>query len=150
MKNFIYVPLLIVTLSVSAQKPVSEDDSKVKATLNAYKTAIEKLDTAGTGRLFFSKSQVVESGGMEGSYQEYKAHHLAPELTEFKSFTFGDYKVSVVVDLPYAFATETYKYTIVVKKDNSTIVRKGIATTVLKKDKGDWKIWQTHTSSRRP
>jgi hypothetical protein len=45
---------------------------------------------------------------------------------------------------------ETYKYTIVLKKDNSVIERKGVATTILKKENGTWKIWQTHTSARRP
>ena len=126
------------------------DEDKVKQVLNEYKTAIEKLDTAGTGMLFANMSLVIESGKIEGTYLNYRAHHLGPELDEFKSFKFSDYKADITVDLPYAFVTESYKDTIVVKKDNSVAERKGVATSILRKEKGIWKIMQTHSSSRRP
>lgn len=142
--------LAIITFSSFGQKPNTEDVAMVITTLEAYKKAIEKLDTTGTGKLFVSKSSVVESGKIEGRYKDYLDHHLGPELGDFKSFAFSDYKADVTVDLPYAFATETYKYIIVLKKDNSVIERRGVATTILKKENGAWKIWQTHTSARRP
>lgn len=146
----IIIFLTTVTVSTWGQKPNTDDVATVISTLEAYKKAIEKLDTTGTGKLFVSKSIVIESGKIEGRYQDYLAYHLGPELGDFKSFTFSDYKADVTVDLLYAFATETYKYTIVLKKDNSVIERKGVATTILKKENGTWKIWQTHTSARRP
>ena len=142
--------LAIVTFSSYGQKPNTDDVAMVITTLEAYKKAIEKLDTTGTGKLFVPKSIVIESGKVEGRYQDYLAHHLGPELGDFKSFAFSDYKADVTVDLPYAFAVETYKYTIVLKKDNAVIERKGAATTILRKENGTWKIWQTHTSARRP
>ncbi|NOS93197.1 MAG: nuclear transport factor 2 family protein [Cyclobacteriaceae bacterium] len=142
--------LCFLTLHTTAQQASKDDLVLVINTLESYKKAIEKLDTTGTGKLFASKSVVIESGKIEGRYQDYLAHHLGPELGDFKSFTFSDYKADVTVDLPYAFATETYKYTIVLKKDNSVIERKGVATTILKKENGSWKIWQTHTSARKP
>lgn len=146
----IIIFLTTAAFSVQAQKPNADDVATVISTLEAYKKAIEKLDTTGTGKLFVPKSVVIESGKIEGRYQDYLAHHLGPELRDFKSFTFSDYKADVMVDLPYAFATETYKYSIVLKKDNSMIERKGVATIILKKENGAWKIWQTHTSARRP
>ncbi|HRJ30982.1 MAG TPA: nuclear transport factor 2 family protein [Cyclobacteriaceae bacterium] len=150
MKTLSVIFLSVVIIQSYAQRPNADDVATVIGTLESYKKAIERLDTAGTGKLFVSKSIVIESGKIEGRYQDYLAHHLGPELGEFKSFTFSDYKADVTVDLPYAFATETYKYTIVLKKDNSIIERKGVATTILKKENGVWKIWQTHTSARRP
>lgn len=150
MKMLSVILLIAISMSGRAQQPRTVDVTMVINTLESYKKAIERLDTAGTGKLFVSKSVVIESGKIEGRYQDYLAHHLGPELDDFKSFAFTDYKADVTVDLPYAFATETYKYTIVLKKDNSMIERKGVATTILKKDNGAWKIWQTHTSSRRP
>lgn len=147
----ILIAALMVTAAVgsSSQNTVTGDVAAVKSTLSSYKNAIERLDTTGISRLFVSKSVVVESGKIEGSIDDYLAHHLGPELNEFKSFTFSDYNVSVVVDVPYAFATETYKYTIVLIKDGSTIERKGVATTVLKKEDQTWKIWKTHSSARK-
>lgn len=121
----------------------------VKAVLIRYNSAIEALDVTGTERLFTADSKIYESGGSEGNYAHYLEHHLTPELKEFKSFTFSDYKVEVQVDGNYAFATETYNYTIILAKDNTEVKRKGVATSVLKKVKGQWLIMISHNSSRK-
>jgi ketosteroid isomerase-like protein len=149
MNILIAIFLLTATVHSSSQNAVARDVDAVKSTLSSYKSAIERLDTTGISRLFVSNSIVVESGKIEGRIDDYLAHHLGPELKEFKSFAFSDYRVDVVVDGSYAFATETYKYTIVLMKDGSTIERKGVATTVLKKEAGTWKIWKTHSSARK-
>ena len=121
----------------------------VKSVLKRYSNAIETLDVTGTERLFTTDSKIYESGGSEGNYAHYLEHHLTPELKEFKSFTYSDYKVEVQVDGNYAFATETYNYTIILAKDNTEVKRKGVATSVLKKVKGEWKIMISHNSSRK-
>lgn len=129
--------------------PKAKDADAVKAVLKQYNNSVEKLNVTGTEKLFTADSKIYESGGSEGNYAHYLEHHLAPELKEFKSFTFSDYKVEVQVDGNYAFATETYNYTIVVAKDNAEVKRKGVATSVLKKIKGEWKIMINHNSSRK-
>lgn len=125
--------------------PVTE---QVKKVLSTYKAAVEALDASNTAHLFAPDSKIFESGGAEGTYAHYLAHHLEPELKAFKSFNYSDYKVDVQVDGPYAFATETYVYTIVLAKDGSTIKKKGVATSTLKKNKGEWQIINLHSSSR--
>jgi len=81
-------------------------------------------------------------------------HHLGPELDHFNSFIFSDYIVDVVIDLPYAFTTETYVYTIDLKaneekkREAQIINKKGVATSILIKTEGVWKIIKTHSSSR--
>lgn len=133
------------------------DEAAVKTVLRQYQQAVQKLDTTGTHRLFLANSQVFESGGVEGTYQHYAAHHLGPELKEFSAFTFSDYKADVQVDGSYAFATETYNYTINLKKApqakeaKAPIVRRGVATSVLRKNAaGQWQILTTHSSARTP
>ncbi len=126
-----------------------KDIELVKKVLKNYNSAIEALDVTGTERFFTADSKIYESGGSEGNYVHYLEHHLTPELKEFKSFTFSDYKVEVQVDGNYAFTTETYNYTIIVAKDNAEVKRKGVATSVLKKVKGQWLIMISHNSSRR-
>jgi ketosteroid isomerase-like protein len=120
--------------------------------MKTYKDALQNLTTEGTFKLFTKDSEVFESGGVEGSYANYIEHHLGPELGHFKKFEFSDYEIDVKVDTPYAFTTETYIYTIVLKADEKgntrTIKKKGVATSILKKVDGDWKIIKTHTSSR--
>ena len=121
----------------------------IKNVLRQYNNAVGKLDVTGTEKLFTADSKIYESGGSEGNYTHYMEHHLTPELKEFKSFTYSDYKVEVQVDGNCAFTTETYNYTIVVAKDNTEVKRKGVATSVLKKVKGEWKIMISHNSSRK-
>ena len=120
--------------------------------MKTYKDALQNLTTEGTFKLFTKDSEVFESGGVEGSYANYIEHHLGPELGHFKKFEFSDYEIDVKVDTPYAFTTETYIYTIVLKADEKgntrTIKKKGVATSILKKVDGDWKIIKTHSSSR--
>ncbi len=142
---------LFCILLLSAMSAVAQNDIEgVKQTLLNYKNALEKLDVTGTETLFASNSQIIESGKVEGSYQDYLAHHIGPELGDFQSFKFENYKVDVTISGDYAFAVETYQYTIVLKKDNSEIKRKGAASSFLKKEDGTWKIVHMHNSSRKP
>lgn len=134
------------TASMDATKT---DAAAVRAVLAQYQSAIEKLDARGTEPLFAADSMIFETGGSEGNYANYLAHHLAPELDEFKSFKFGNYKVDVRFEGPLAIATETYTYRIETKK-GEVAERLGVATSVLKKENGRWKIVLMHNSARRP
>lgn len=134
---------------VPQKKAAVSNDAAVRAVLSQYKTAIERLDAAGTERLFTADSTIFETGGVEGSYRNYLAHHLGPELKAFKSFGFSDYKVDVRFEGPVALVTETYNYRIETKK-GEIAERRGVATSVLKKVGGQWKILSMHNSARKP
>jgi ketosteroid isomerase-like protein len=138
---------------VEMDNVVAEKEA-VTSVLKNYKDAIQDLTTEGTIELFTKEAVVYESGGVEGTYENYVAHHLGPELDHFNSFVFSDYKIEVDIDLPFAFTTETYIYTIDLKANEERgteariIKKKGVATSVLKKIDGKWKITKTHSSSR--
>ena len=144
-QKLLFAFLLISSLSVLAQKG---DAEAIKKTLNAYKNKIESLDTNGVAKLFVTNSKVIEQGKDEGTISHYLEHHLGPELKDFKSFKFSNYKVDVNVIGNYAYTTESYTYTITLK-DDKEIKSNGFATSVLQKLKGEWKILQTHSSFRR-
>lgn len=147
MRKLIMILLFLATYVAAFTQ--TADKEAVKKVLNSYKQAIEKLDTAGIVNLFVKDSKVFEQAKDEGTIGHYLAHHLGPELKDFKSFTFGDYKVDVTVTGEYAFSTETYIYTIILAKDAKEIKSQGVATSVLKKTKQGWKIVQTHSSFRK-
>src|SRR3546814_13433594 len=67
----------------------------------------------GVEALFAPDGQIFESGGVEGNFAHYRDHHLGPELKEFKSFIFRNYKISVRSEGDVAIATETYSFSIV-------------------------------------
>lgn len=125
------------------------DRQAVAAVLAQYKSAIERLDASGTEQLFTADSQIFETGGVEGSYVNYLAHHLGPELGHFRSFKFSDHKLDVRFEGPVALATETYRYRIE-PKTGDVAERIGVATSVLKKVDGRWKILSMHNSGRIP
>ncbi|MGX7953092.1 YybH family protein [Tsuneonella sp. HG249] len=128
---------------------LNADESAVRTVLAQYKSAIERLDATGTEELFTEDSAVFETGGVEGSYKEYLAHHLGAELAAFRTFTFSDYKVTVRIEGDLALATETYNYRIE-PKTGETATRKGVATSVLKRTAEGWKILVMHNSARKP
>ena len=136
-------------LAAQGTNTVSADESAVRSVLTQYKSAIERLDATGTERLFTPDSAIFETGGVEGSYANYLAKHLGPELGHFKSFKFSDYKVDVRFEGPVALATESYSYRIETGK-GEIAQRRGVATSVLKKVGGEWKILSMHNSARKP
>ena len=135
---------------------LSKEKDAVVFVMKSYKDAIQNLTTDGTFELFTQDATVFEQGKVEGTYKDYIDHHLGPELGHFKSFTFSDYNIDITVNLPYAFATENYLYTIVLKGDDEngtkeqTIESKGVATSILKKNmNGEFKIIHTHCSFKK-
>lgn len=147
MRKLLMMCLLLAT--VTAAFAQNGEKEAVKAVLDNYKKAIEKSDTTGVVNLFIKDSKVYEQASDEGTIGHYLEHHLGPELKEFKSFTFSNYKVDVTIAGEYAFSTETYIYTIILAKDGKEIKSQGVATSVLKKSKEGWKIVQTHSSFRK-
>lgn len=134
----------------TAAKPAEHPQAAaVRAVLASYQAAIERLDASGTEALFAADSTVFETGGSEGTYANYLAHHLAPELKEFKSFRFSNYKIDVRFEGPLALATETYNYRIETK-DGTIAERVGVSTSVLKQIDGRWQILVSHNSGRKP
>lgn len=135
--------------TASPSASTSADESAVRAILPRYKSAIERLDATGTEALFTEDSAVFETGGVEGTYKEYLAHHLGPELAAFRAFAFSDYTVAVRVEGDLALATETYNYRIE-PKTGEIAMRRGVATSVLTRTVDGWKILIMHNSARKP
>lgn len=133
-----------------ASSPATADSEAITAVLATYKSALERRDMGGVDALFGGQNTVVESGKLEGSYADYLAHHIGPELAHIEEFTFSDYTVSVEQAGDVAWATETYRYRIVLADRADPIERQGVATTVLERQDGIWKIRSMHSSSRAP
>ena len=137
----------LVLASISAELDIRKEKEQANKILETYHRAIEKLDISNTFDLFSEDSQIYESGGDEGNYKHYAQHHLIPELKEFKAFTFHKYKVDTQIDLPYAFSTETYNFTIELQ-NGKKIEMEGLASSILKKTKEGWEIIKYHSSAR--
>lgn len=142
--------LLASPLRSNAHEVATTDVQAVEDVLKRYKAALESLDLTGADTLFAAQNTVVESGKVEGGYADYLANHIGPELGHFKSFKFSDYKVDTRLEGDIALATESYRYTIVLKDKPEPIERQAVATSTLKKVDGRWQILSMHSSSRAP
>ena len=154
--KYIGLALILALSTVSYQAVAHDKDAESasmmgtpESTLEAYRSGIESLDDTNMPRLFTDDALVFENGKAEGSFSNYLAHHLSPELKEFESFTFNNETIDISVIGETAIAWETYTYTIVLK-DGRIIERQGVATAVLVKRDESWKIAQYHSSSRTP
>ncbi|HET9429214.1 MAG TPA: nuclear transport factor 2 family protein [Allosphingosinicella sp.] len=117
--------------------------------LAEYRGAIERLDARGTERLFEAESAVFENGGVEGTYANYLARHLGPELGHFRSFRFSDHRLHLWCEGNVAVATETYRYRIE-RVEGAPIERRGVTTSILRRSGRNWQIVNMHGSSRAP
>ena len=149
LRSMKHVLLIFTALFIAFTASAQNDKEAVVKVLNTYKSKIEKLDTTGVASLFLPGARVFEGGKDEGGIKGYLDHHLAPELKNFKSFTYSDYEVDVKLNGNYAYTIETYIYTIILEKDASEIKSRGVATSVLRKIKNEWKIEMTHGSYRK-
>lgn len=121
----------------------------ISRVLADYRGAIERLDARGTERLFAAQSAIFENGGAEGTYANYLAHHLGPELEHFRSFRFSDHQLDLWCEGNLAVATEIYSYRIE-RAEGEPIERRGVTTSVLRRNGRDWQIVNMHGSSRAP
>ena len=131
---------------------VSAQTNEVKAVtdvLTKEAQAVEKGDLAALDKIWANTEDVTvfESGHANYGWNDYRNSHLAPELKEFKNtkYTFSDLKVKV--DGKTAWATFKYKLTaeIEVRKIESG----GLATAILEKREGKWRIVHWHSSAPR-
>lgn len=118
-------------------------------TLDSYRAALVARDAEAMTPLFAENSRVFENGKDEGSFANYLAHHIGPELDAIESFTFTNPTLEVEVMGHMALGRETYRYDIKLK-DGREIAREGVASSVLRHGKDGWKILRYHSSSRAP
>lgn len=140
--------LVVAFMFVPVAFAQTEEDA-VRTTLSDYRAAIEQLDLARTPSLFAPDSQIVEQGHVEGSFDNYLANHLGPEIRDIASFDFTDENVEVAIFGDMALATETYSYRIALR-DGRIIERVGVATSTLRRNDRGWRILRYHSSSRSP
>lgn len=140
--------LLLLAACASMPATGAGYDAAAREVLAAYQRAIVARDLTGTEDLFAPGAVIVEQGHHEGDYADYRAHHLGPELAEFRDFRFDNYEAVIAVEGDVAHALETYTYHIVLN-DGRAVDRQGAATSSLMRGAdGRWRITQHHSSSR--
>lgn len=92
---------------------------------------------------------VFESGHANYGWEDYRDHHLKPELEEMKNVRYRLSDIKTRADGRTAWATFTYSISADMKERH--VEGAGLGTAVLENRDGGWKIVHWHTSAlRRP
>ncbi len=141
----IVVGLMGISFTGQAQPP----SEQVSHTLKAYAKAIESRDLVKIASLVDTTEQfsVFESGHVNIGWQDYRDHHLAPELKAFQAiqYRFQNIQVQAAENL----AVATLRYTIHVTLPQKEISARGVGTFVLVRQPDGWKIQHIHTTRSR-
>ena len=125
------------------QKTESED---VVQTMNKYAAAVRSMDIDQMEKYVVTSEDfsVFEGGHINWGWPDYRNNHLAPEFKAFLEFQYNyeNIKAQVMGDMAYT----TLKYNIAIKMKEREISGEGLATAVLVKQGGSWKIRHIHTS----
>ena len=144
--------VIIAIVGFNFYGSVSGQTNEVKAVtdvLTREAQAVEKGDLVALEKLWANTEDVTvfESGHANYGWNDYRNNHLAPELKEFKNtkYSFSDLKVKV--DGKTAWAT--FKYTLSAEIEARKIESGGLATAILEKREGKWRIVHWHSSAPR-
>jgi len=140
---------VLVSMMLTSGLASGEEGENPRVVAAAYLTALEASDLDRAGALFAQDSSVYETGGVEGTWQHYREHHLAPEIGAIDSFSIArqDPEIGQSEDGSMAFIAWPIEYTIELRSAR-TIHSKGTVTFVLVREKGEYRIRHIHWSSR--
>ena len=138
--------LILGVGSIFAQEDRKTESEAVLETLQNYAAAVQSKDIATVEKYVVTSDDftVFEGGHINWGWVDYRDHHLAPELKQFLAFQYGyeNIKPHVFGDIAYA----TLKYNIDIKMKEREVTGEGLATAVLVKQEGSWRIRHMHTS----
>ena len=133
-------------LAQEANHPPMEGPVAVAA---AYLDAMESSNLDRAEELFSEASSVFESGGVEGSWQDYRQHHIGPELDQIVTFvvTRSDPESQTSEDGTMSFVAWPIEYRIELA-DGRLVNSRGTVSFVLVREVGHYRIRHLHWSSR--
>lgn len=142
--------LALISSPGAAQSPATATAPRadtVRATLEALFRAVERADLAALDTLYAGDSlTVVEGAGINRGWADYRDHHLAPELREFRNFRYrpSDIEVHVAGDVAWAL----FRYSLAADVGERKVDVVGRGTAVLERHGRRWVVRHTHTSGR--
>jgi ketosteroid isomerase-like protein len=89
---------------------------------------------------------IIEGAGVNHGWEEYRDHHLKPELEAFENFQYTIKSVEPQVRGDVAYTS--FQYELSADTERGHIEIEGRGTAILEKMDGKWRIVHTHTSGR--
>ncbi len=148
--HLIFVIILALTNVILAQPNNDSQTTAVVETLTKYAAAVQGKNLADVEKYVIATDAftMFEGSHINWGWVDYRDNHLGPELKEFKEirYSFSDIKTHMSGDMAYA----TFKSHIAVKMESREVEGESLATAILMKTAGGWKIQHMHTSRIPP
>jgi ketosteroid isomerase-like protein len=144
------IRLIVLVLTVVGVVGVSAQskDADIVAFFKNYDAAFSAMSLDKLGALHHADVTRFEGSFVNNGWADYRDTHLGAEFKTYKSMEFAHTNV-VVHMLGDSAAYVTADYAIKYATADRTTEGGGIATFVLVKDQGSWKIRHHHTAARR-
>src|SRR5262245_19123274 len=139
--------------SVGTASAQSNEEAAVRDVLMKSAASFEKNDMAAATQVWANDESltVFESGHANYGWADYRDHHLGPEMKEMQNtkYSFSDLKIHLAGNT--AWVTMKYSIAAVVGEAGRTrhVEGAGLATAVLEKRQGQWRIVHWHSSAPR-
>jgi uncharacterized protein (TIGR02246 family) len=128
--------------------PAQSGESDVLAFFKAYDAAFNAKDMDKLATMYHPDVTIFEGAGINRGWVDYRDNHLGPEMKSFQNLQWAHSNI-VVHMLGDAAAYVTADYTIKYQAGERAVDSGGIATHVLVKEQGRWKIRHSMTAARR-
>lgn len=124
--------------------------AEVAAVIHALRelfAAAERGDLAALDSIYAGDSLlVIEGAGINRGWTDYRDHHLAPELKEFRNFRYRPFEIEARVSGNLAWATYRYALSADLPDGKADVVGRG--TAILERRGNRWIVRLTQTASR--
>ncbi len=137
---------LVFPLALEAQAGAARDRAQVEAVVRAAYAHSEAGNLSALDTIYTANATIIEGAGLDRSWVNYRDHHLAPELKEFKDFRYRPSDIEVTVEGDQAWVM--FRYALAATMGERTIDNVGRGTMILQRVNGQWRIRHSHTSSR--
>ena len=143
------IALLVAFSITSAPRALGQGaETQILDFFKSYDAAFNAKDLAKLATLYHPEVTIFEGAGINRGWADYRDNHLGPELKSFQNLQWAHSNIVVHV-LGEASAYVTADYTIKYQAGERAVDSGGIATHVLVKEQGQWKIRHSHTAARR-
>jgi len=143
------VPIFIGALALSSYASAQEDDvAQIRSLLERVAALMQAGDLAPLDDIYAPGRgvHIIEGAGVNHGWEEYRDHHLAPELEAFENFSYRYFAIEPQVRGDIAFSA--FRYELTADLESGQIEIEGRGTAILERMDGQWRIVHTHTSGR--
>jgi uncharacterized protein (TIGR02246 family) len=148
LKRSTFVGVLVLILAAGPGVLAQSVPPDIAAFFKNYDAAFNARDTDKLATLYHPDVTIFEGSGINRGWVDYRDNHLGPELKSFQDLQWAHSNI-VVHMLGDSAAYVTADYAIKYKAGDRAVDSGGIATHVLVKEQGAWKIRHSHTAARR-